>query len=148
MRQAELLGIALRDRSRGPMREVDHIQISTAAGCGGDFRGKPGARQVTVLSREAWQAACEELGQALPWTTRRANLLVGGIALADSTGRRLSIGNVVLEITGETDPCQRMDQIAAGLRRALTPDWRGGVCCRVVIGGEITVGDVARLVSG
>jgi MOSC domain-containing protein YiiM len=129
------------------MREVDSIEISTAAGCVGDFRGKPGARQVTVLASEAWQTSCQELGQQLPWTARRANLLVAGIALADSTGCQLAIGDVVLQITGETDPCRRMDQTAAGLRQALTPDWRGGVCCRVLTGGRITVGDLARLVS-
>jgi acetolactate synthase-1/3 small subunit len=33
---------------------------------------------------------------------------------------------VVLEITGEADPCRRMEQQFAGLQNALTPDARGG----------------------
>jgi MOSC domain-containing protein YiiM len=44
-------------------------------------------------------------------------------------------------ITRETDPCERMDALAPGLRAALTPDWRGGACSRVVVGGTIRVGD-------
>ena len=55
------------------------------------------------------------------------------------------IGDLVLEITGETDPCSRMDEARQGLRLALTPEWRGGVCCRVVTGGDIAVGDAVRL---
>ena len=53
-------------------------------------------------------------------------------------GATLHIGDVVLKITDETAPCARMDEAAAGLRRALTPDWRGGVCCQVVRGGQVS----------
>ena len=47
----------------------------------------------------------------------------------------------------ETDPCSRMDEQHAGLRDALTPDWRGGVCCRVIAGGNVAVGDEVRLAA-
>jgi MOSC domain-containing protein YiiM len=53
----------------------------------------------------------------------------------------LRIGDVELEVTKETAPCYLMDQAHEGLLRALKPDWRGGVCCRVVKGGEIRLGD-------
>jgi len=33
------------------------------------------------------------------------------------------------------------------LRRALKPDWRGGVCCDVVSGGTIRVGDPVLLAA-
>jgi MOSC domain-containing protein YiiM len=86
-----------------------------------------------------------ELDAELPWTTRRANLLVEGIPLAHTEGRRLQIGGLLLEITGECDPCQRMDQAKPGLQDALTPDWRGGVLCRVLEGAEIKVGDAVSM---
>ena len=35
-----------------------------------------------------------------------------------------------LEVTGETDPCERMEEIQPGLFQALAPGWRGGVTCR------------------
>ena len=144
MTEGKLLGIAIRAKSRAPMREFERIEITTEEGCRGDARGKPGKRQVTVLSREAWEAACADLGQTLPWTARRANLLVEGLDLAESKSALLCIGDVVLEISGETDPCRRMTKVAKGLRESLTPAWRGGVCCRVIQGGRINIGDAVR----
>lgn len=129
------------------MESVDAATISVAAGVDGDHRGQLPRRQVTVIAREGWEAACADLGRALPWTTRRANILVEGLALAEATGRTIRIGEVALAITGETDPCSRMEEQAQGLRDALAPEWRGGVTCEVAQGGEIAVGDRARLES-
>ncbi len=138
----KLLGIAWKAESRGPVMTGTKRRISLSAGVEGDFRGKPGNRQVTVLAREAFDAACAELGAQYDWKLRRANLLIEDIELVNSEGRKLRIGNVLLEITGETLPCQRMDEQLDGLTLALKPDWRGGVCCRVLEEGEIAVGDV------
>jgi MOSC domain-containing protein YiiM len=128
------------------MVEISDVEIDAVTGLAGDARGRKPGRQVTVLFREGWDAACRELGAALPWTTRRANLLVEGMAVP-AVGERIGIGNVVLEVTGETDPCRVMEAAHRGLRRALTPDWRGGVCCRVYRQGRIAVGDAVVLLS-
>jgi len=99
-------------------------------------------RQVTILAEEDWNAACADIGRDdIHWTERRANLFVRGITLPRTKGRQLSIGDVVFEITGETDPCNRMDAVAMGLQEALKPDWRGGVTCRVIEGGTLAIGD-------
>lgn len=120
-----------------PARSVIHI----GSGVDGDAGRRPGLAQVTIVSEESWRAACGDVGAALPWTLRRANLLVAGLPLRPLAGSRLLIGGVVLEVTGEADPCRRMDEACAGLRRALTPEARGGVRCRVLAGGPIAVGD-------
>jgi MOSC domain-containing protein YiiM len=116
-------------------------EVTSASGLAGDSRGRPGRRQVTVLTREGWAAACARLGDDPGWTTRRANLLVEGVTLEGVVGARLRIGPLVLEVTEECDPCRVMDRAASGLRRALEPSWAGGVCCRVEQGGTISVGD-------
>ncbi|KQT33586.1 molybdenum cofactor biosysynthesis protein [Sphingomonas sp. Leaf412] len=145
-----LLGIARHARPKAPMEVVDHAQVSPEAGIHGDFRGamrgKPYRRQVTLIERADWEAAVAETGHDLPWQERRANLLVDGVDLPQVAGAIVRIGGeVVLEITRETDPCERMEAIAAGLRAALSPDWRGGACARVVQGGHIAVGDQIRI---
>ncbi|MAT49956.1 MAG: molybdenum cofactor biosysynthesis protein [Porticoccaceae bacterium] len=143
-----LTGIAVRTRTRAPMQPLDACLITPEQGLAGDHRGRPGRRQVTVLSAEAWQNACEAVGTDLPWLTRRANLLVSGMRFGpQDVGRVLQFGDVRLQITRETDPCQRMDEACPGLREALAPEWRGGVCCRVLTGGLVRLGDEVSLHS-
>lgn len=145
----QLLDIAVRPKSRAPMQTKFELMVSKVAGLEDDFRGKPGKRQVTVLSFEQWQLACNELGSELPWTTRRANLLVEGVSFNSSmVGQQIKIGQLLLLITRETDPCPRMDAQHQGLTQALTPDWRGGVCCRVIADGRIKVGDPIKILGG
>lgn len=130
------------------MEALQEALVTPQRGVEGDFRGRPGKRQVTVMSRESWARACAELGADLPWMTRRANLLVSGIEFGPAAvGSTLQLGDLVLQITCETDPCERMDQALPGLRAALDPDWRGGVCCRVLAGGEIVIGQRVDLLS-
>ena len=141
----ELLGITYREGSREPMLEIDACEVSAQTGVNGDYRGKRNKRQVTVLCEEKWKAACTELGEDLYWTTRRANLLVRGLSIGpECIGKVLKIGGMSLEIVMETDPCFRMDELRPGLKAALTPDWRGGACCRVLSGGSIAVGDAVE----
>lgn len=124
------------------MQEIDSAQVTVANGILGDFRGTQPGRQITILSESAWRKACAELGSDLPWTTRRANLLVDGVEFdASYVGKTVRIDDVELLITEETDPCSRMDAQHQGLTAALTPEWRGGICCNVVKPGNIKVGD-------
>lgn len=140
-----LAGIARRDSKRAPMQMLDRAEISTETGVARDFRGKPGPRQVTVISATAWRDACAEVDAELPWTTRRANLLVEDFELPKTTGAVLRVGSVRLRITGELDPCSRMEEQCAGLKAALQPDWRGGVSCAVISGGPVALGDDVEL---
>ena len=145
-----LVGMARRAAPRAPMELLEAGRIGVEFGLEGDHRGtpRPGKlpkRQVTVLARESWQAACADLGREVPWTARRANLLVEAIDLPRRAGDVIAIGDVRLEVHVEVDPCQRMDEAAPGLRAALIPEGRGGVGCRVLQGGEIAVGDPVRI---
>ncbi len=136
-----LVGIARREAKRADMEILEDAEISEQTGVANDFRGKPGKRQVTLVSASAWAAVCNDLGQELPWTTRRANLLVEDINLPQRTGDVIEVGTVRLLVTMEVDPCSRMEEQAEGLKEAMTPEWRGGVACTVLKGGQVRLGD-------
>lgn len=136
-----LLGIGYKREKYGAVITVESAKVGLTTGVAQDIRGAAGKRQVTVLSKSSFDAACAELGKELVWTTRRANLLVDGIELEGKTGNYICIGDLVLEITGETTPCYRMDEQCDGLKDALKPAWRGGVTCRVIQEGIIQLGD-------
>jgi MOSC domain-containing protein YiiM len=122
-------------------------RITIAAGLEGDFKGaKYPRRQITVLTQEAWEAALAGIGHPpLDWTVRRANLLVTGVRLPRAAGGILRIGPVRLEITGQTYPCQRMEEAWAGLLSALGKDWRGGITARVLDEGVLALGDAVEV---
>ena len=141
-----LLGIAIRSQPGVSMVPVDRVFVTKEDGLSGDDRGGSQRRAVTVLSMESWAEACEAVETSLPWTTRRANLLVEGLYLEHSTGHKLQIGEIKLEVTGETRPCDIMEAACSGLREALKSAWRGGITCQVVEAGEIQVGDKVHLI--
>ena len=147
-----LAGIARHDRPKGPMETLDQVAVTAAEGVHGDFRGglassKPGRkRQVSLIEAECVATAMAEAEAVLGWSDCRRNLLVQGLRLPRAEGTRVQIGDsLVLEITCECDPCERMDALHEGLRAALTPDWRGGFLGRVIEDGEIAVGDEIRI---
>ena len=141
---SQLLDIAVHPVPGAPMQRLTKVAIM-ANGVTGDVPRKNRNRQVTVVSQEAWRSACADLGVEVPWIYRRANLLINGIELLETTGKRLRIGAVLLEITGETTPCGTMDEQHFGLQAALKSDWRAGVTCHVLEPGEVKVGDAVQL---
>ena len=140
-----LIGIARAMKKRARLVELEETDVRLEDGVAGDVRGATRDRQVTVLFQEGWKDACLALGVQLPWVTRRANLLIEGVPVPNE-GERLSIADLILEVTQETKPCSVMEAAHRGLRRALAPQWRGGVCCRVVSGGHIRIGDSVKIV--
>lgn len=139
------------------METLERALVTPDMGLEGDCRGpvpegKKGNRQITVIEAESWAAALEDLGadlggaDALVWSDRRANLLVSGVRLPREAGKVIAIGKGLrIEVRCECDPCSRMDALRPGLREALLPDWRGGICGRVISEGEIAVGDEVRI---
>lgn len=146
----QIAGIARHAFAKAPMETIDSARVTLEGGIAGDFRGamkgKPYKRQVSLIEAGDWAAAMDQVGQNIPWEQRRANLLVEGLDLPQVAGSRLRLGaGVVLEVTVETEPCERMEALAEGLRAALTADWRGGICTMVIAPGEIAVGDEIRI---
>jgi MOSC domain-containing protein YiiM len=139
-----LVGIARARELGAPLEQIANASVSLEHGIEGDARGMKRGRQVTVLFREGWRDACEAVGTDLPWIARRANLLLANVDRPREAGGFLRIGDVELLVTMETRPCHLMERAHEGLRAALTPEWRGGVCCTVRRGGEIKLGDRAE----
>jgi len=136
---ARLEAIWIKRAKGGPMDPVPSAVLDLRGLAGNANRG--GQRQVTIISRERWDAISQAFGVPIPPSTRRANLMVSGIDLEKSRGRILTIGAARLRIKGETRPCWQMEEAHAGLQAAMDPHWGGGAFAEVLDGGEIQVGD-------
>ncbi len=123
----------------GPMDPAGRARLIKGEGIRGNAN-QQGKRQVTIIEEEVWNEMMRELGADIDPSARRANLMVSGVPLRESRGKRLRVGSCVIEIYGETRPCERMDEALPGLQRAMH-NWRGGAFGVIVAGGEIKPGD-------
>jgi len=135
----------LKPEEYGPMKPVDELRVVRRTGIehNADWGGK---RQVTILEKERWDTMMAGLGHPdIDPSARRANVLISGCDLADSRHHILHLGQVRIEIMGETRPCERMDQAHQGLRRAMAAPWNGGAYGIVLDDGTIHPGDPVEL---
>ena len=127
----------------GPMDPVNEASLVENRGILGNAN-QNGRRQVTIIEEETWQRLMQETGGSLDPSSRRANLMISGVHLAETRDRLLRIGECIIDIRGETRPCERMDEALPGLREAMKPDWAGGVFGTIVKGGIIRIGDAVQ----
>lgn len=144
MSDGTLEAIWIKRARRGPMDPVDRATLVQGSGIVGNA-DQGGWRQVTIITRERWDALMEELSGDVDPSARRANLLVRGISLSDVRNRVLQVGDCRIHLVNETRPCERMDEALQGLRNAMRQDWGGGAFGYVLEGGDIRVGDAVRL---
>ncbi len=140
--------IYLRPSARTPVREVASAEARPGGGLEGDH-ARGGNRQISLMEKEAWQAALQELGgKDLPPGRRRANVVVEGFSLREAFGRRIRVGDCVIDILTELAPCKLMEDVTPGLMGALKPGCRGGAYGRVVTSGRIEVGANVEMLPG
>jgi MOSC domain-containing protein YiiM len=144
----KVIGIATCDKKGADMVVNASANVTIEKGIGDDFRGARADardRQVSIMTQENWDLVCQELGAKLHWTMRKANILISGIDLENSTGSILKIGNFFLEITGELPVGNGMEKQYKGLKDALKPNWRGGVSAKVIQEGVVNENDEVLL---
>lgn len=146
MTVGRLVGIAIKPAHGAPLELVEEAEVTISEGLVGNV-AQSSYRRVTLLSREQWDEVTAEAGVTLPWQTRRANLLVEGLALSSLKGKTIRLGEVALNINGETKPCSQMDDAHFGLQALLKPEWRGGVYGSVQTGGVLRTGDAITVVA-
>ncbi len=124
------------------MQTVDLALAVPGKGLHGDrYRGSGGVREVSLIQAEYLPviASLTAIQELAPETLRR-NVLVSGISLQALIGRRMQIGDAVLEGTGHCHPCSRMETaLGPGGYNAMRG--HGGITARVLTAGEVRVGD-------
>jgi MOSC domain-containing protein YiiM len=133
----------------GERTESPDARESVAAVAGRGLRGDryfrpadaegPGV-EVTLIEREALDAAARDYDVSLPAGAHRRNVVTAGVPLNHLVGHRFRVGDAAFEGTGLCEPCAHMESLAVeGAREALVH--RGGLEARIVESGDVAVGD-------
>jgi MOSC domain-containing protein YiiM len=125
-----------------PVREFDEGIAVANKGFKECIHGRSGS------SRQLLLMDVETLGEfGISPGRVKENITTRGIKLEGLLmGQRIRVGEALLEITKECEPCHQMDAIRQGLREALRG--RRGILCRVVESGQIRRGDAIEIVEG
>jgi len=146
-----LIAIAIARKAKGPMEKVEAIEVVEGEGLRGDrygagigaaqFKGRRSPeKEVTLIAREAIEAANDEFNYTIEHLDTRRNLLTEGVELNELVGTTFRVGEVVLKGLELCEPCGYLEKRTfAGIKVALKK--RGGLRCCVVQGGEVRVGD-------
>jgi len=120
------------------MKEVNDANFITGQGMEGDRHlrsdGRRSNRQVLIMDSETLSHFDLLPGQV------RENVTVAGLDFSSiSAGDKVSLGgDVILEITGDCEPCARMDELRPGLKDEI--DGKRGLLAFVEKGGLVSVG--------
>lgn len=130
-----------------PQRDVEMVAVTealavTGRGLQGDrYASGSGKRGITLIQAEHLPviAALADHPQLAASLLRR-NVVVSGIPVIALKGRRFRIGDVLLEGTDDCDPCSRMEA-ALGPGGFNAMRGHGGLCARILEGGQLRTGD-------
>ena len=150
-----------------PKYEVQEIEIAANYGVQGDYHAgefvrhrylakkdptRLNVRQVLLADDRIYANIAAHGIPPVPGSLGE-NVVVAGIDLMNLPVKtRLSINEVILEITEVREPCYQLNQIHPDLQAVVMPDekdensWRGGMMAVVIRGGSVRVGDRVRVV--
>jgi MOSC domain-containing protein YiiM len=142
--------IGVRPARREPLESVAEVEAFANRGLSGDHRSEktPGSgRQVTLISREFIDQTAHFLGRDdIDPDLLRRNLVVSGINLHALRHQRFTIGEALFEAGALCHPCSRMET-ALGKGGVAAMLGHGGLCCRILRGGRLRVGDAVTVAA-
>jgi MOSC domain-containing protein YiiM len=142
--------IGVRPARREDLVVLDSVEAIADAGLAGDHRtGKKrgSGRQVTLISREFIDQIAHFSGHGnIDPAVLRRNLVVSGINLNALRYQQFRIGPVLLEAGAWCHPCSRMEE-ALGKGGVAAMLGHGGLCCKILRGGLIRVGDAVSVAA-
>ena len=108
--------------------------------------GQPSRRNVTVIEREILMQHAEALKSDITPGLVKSNVETTGVDLISLIGKKVQIGDAVLNFYEPRLPCDQMDRIIPGMR-LLMCDKRQGVVAEIFKSGRIKIGDELRIVE-
>ena len=149
-----VLGLHKTPRSFLPMKSFGSLLLLAGIGIEGDRHATGEAfhsdrpeegRQITLFEEETIEALLRDHNIKLKPEDHRRNITTRDVPLNHLVGKRFKVGEAILEATRLSTPCRHIEQIT-GLELFNQLTNRSGLNAKIIVGGEIFVGDTIKLV--
>jgi MOSC domain-containing protein YiiM len=156
MFRGHVVGIYTAPEEGAPMEGRGEVEAIAGVGLDGDRyaagdgkytrSGDGGKRAITLIEREAVDAARREYDIELEQHEARRNVVTEGVPLNHLVGRTFRVGDIVLRGVKLAEPCAYLEGLTrSGVRRALVH--RAGLRAEILEGGTLRVGDTIEAVE-
>ena len=147
---SEVYKLGVSTHNNQPIKEVNFIDIIANQGVKGDRHfnefNDP-YNQLSLIESENIDEYNDRFNLNIAYIDFRRNIVTKGIQLNDLIGKKLSVGNVKLEVIDLCRPCRHLTEML-NQKNVLKEFLRkGGLRCRILSSSKINVGDKIRIIN-
>ena len=142
------IGIAKESNQKFKIEQVNNIEVIAGKGIKGDryyHDYNEAKKQITLIESENIDYYNKKFSTNFSYLDFRRNLITKNIQLNDLVGKKLSIGQIDIEVHDLCRPCKYLQEILGKDNIVKEFLRRGGLRCEILVSGNIQVGDEIRV---
>ena len=142
------IGITKKNNQKLKIEKVNNVEVVAGKGIKGDrnYHDYNEARkQITLIESESIDYYNQKFNTNFSYLDLRRNLITKNIQLNELVGKKLSIGQIDIQVHDLCRPCNYLQEILGKdniIKEFLN---RGGLRCEILISGNIKVGDEIKI---
>ena len=142
------IGITKKNNQKLKIEKVNNVEVVAGKGIKGDrnYQDNNEARkQITLIESESIDYFNQKFNTNFSYLDLRRNLVTKDIRLNDLIGKKLSIGQIDIQVHDLCRPCNYLQEILGKDNIIKEFLRRGGLRCEILISGNIKVGDEIKI---
>ena len=142
------IGITKKNNQKLKIEKVNNVEVVAGKGIKGDrnYHDYNEARkQITLIESESIDYYNQKFNTNFSYLDLRRNLITKNIQLNELVGKKLSIGQIDIQVHDLCRPCNYLQEILGKDNIIKEFLRRGGLRCEILISGNIKVGDEIKI---
>ena len=142
------IGITKKNNQKLKIEKVNNVEVVAGKGIKGDrnYHDYNEARkQITLIESESIDYYNQKFNTIFSYLDFRRNLITKNIQLNELVGKKLSIGQIDIQVHDLCRPCNYLQEILGKDNIIKEFLRRGGLRCEILISGNIKVGDEIKI---
>ena len=138
------IGIAKESNQKLKIEKVNNVEVIAGKGIKGDRYYddyNESRKQITLIESENIDYYNKKFNVNFSYLDFRRNLITKNIQLNDLVGKKLSIGDIYVQVHDLCKPCKYLQEILG--KNNIVKEFlrKGGLRCEILVSGNIKVGD-------